>query len=60
MIKVVGVCLLAVASIPASARPLVCGRSSKPVELQGTVTKMEWINPHSSIHVDVSRIPTAR
>ena len=24
-----------------------------PVELKGTVTKMEWINPHSWIHVDV-------
>ena len=27
--------------------------SSKPVKLQGTVTKMEWINPHSWIHMDV-------
>lgn len=26
---------------------------SKPVKLQGTVTKMEWINPHSWIHIDV-------
>ena len=25
----------------------------KPVKLQGTVTKMEWINPHSWIHIDV-------
>lgn len=26
---------------------------SKPVKLQGTVTKMEWINPHSWIHLSV-------
>jgi len=25
----------------------------KPVRLQGTVTVMEWVNPHSWIHVDV-------
>jgi Family of unknown function (DUF6152) len=25
----------------------------KPVSLRGTVTKMEWINPHSWIHVAV-------
>ena len=24
-----------------------------PVELKGTVTRMEWINPHSWIHIDV-------
>lgn len=26
---------------------------NKPVKLQGTVTKMEWINPHAWIHMDV-------
>jgi len=26
---------------------------SKPVKLQGTVTQMEWINPHSWIHIEV-------
>ena len=26
---------------------------SKPVKLRGTVTEMEWINPHSWIHIDV-------
>ena len=25
----------------------------KPVKLRGTVTKMEWINPHAWIHIDV-------
>ena len=27
--------------------------ANAPVELRGTVTKMEWINPHSWIHIDV-------
>ena len=27
--------------------------SNKPLKLQGKVTKMDWINPHSWIHVDV-------
>jgi Family of unknown function (DUF6152) len=26
---------------------------NKPVKLRGTVTRMEWINPHAWIHVDV-------
>ena len=26
---------------------------SKPVTLKGTVTKMEWINPHAWLHVEV-------
>ena len=25
----------------------------KPIKLQGQVTKMEWINPHSWIHIEV-------
>jgi hypothetical protein len=29
--------------------------AKKPVKLRGTVTKMEWINPHAWIHVDVKR-----
>ena len=27
--------------------------AKKPVKLEGTVTKMEWINPHAWIHIDV-------
>src|SRR5262245_38539015 len=26
---------------------------SKPLALRGTVTVMEWVNPHSWIHIDV-------
>lgn len=27
--------------------------ANKPIVLRGTVTKMEWINPHTWIHIDV-------
>jgi len=27
--------------------------AKRPVKLRGTVVKMEWINPHSWIHIDV-------
>src|SRR5437660_7375695 len=27
--------------------------ATKPVKFRGTVTKMEWINPHAWIHIDV-------
>ena len=27
--------------------------SNKPVMLRGTITKMEWINPHSWVHINV-------
>jgi len=27
--------------------------AAKPVKFKGTVTKMEWINPHAWIHIDV-------
>src|ERR1700726_3816644 len=29
--------------------------AKKPVKLRGTVTKMEWINPHAWIHIDVKK-----
>ena len=47
--------LLAVAAIPASAHHAFAAEfdANKPVKLQGTVTKMEWINPHAWIHIDV-------
>src|SRR5205085_12186039 len=27
--------------------------SSKPVELKGAVTKLDWVNPHAWIYIDV-------
>lgn len=29
--------------------------ADKPVTLRGTITKMEWVNPHSWLHVDVAQ-----
>lgn len=29
--------------------------ADKPIQLEGTVTRMEWINPHAWIHLDVTR-----
>jgi hypothetical protein len=29
--------------------------ANRPVKFSGTVTKMEWINPHAWIHVDVKK-----
>ena len=28
--------------------------ANRPVRLEGVVTRMEWINPHSWIHIDVT------
>ncbi len=29
--------------------------ANKPINLRGTVTKVEWINPHAWVHVDVKK-----
>ena len=28
--------------------------ATKPVALRGTITRMEWINPHAWLHIDVT------
>ena len=55
MIRYLGVCLLAAIALPAWAHHSFAAEFdvTKPVKLEGTVTKMEWINPHSWIHIDV-------
>ena len=29
--------------------------AKRPIKLKGTVVKMEWINPHTWLHIDVKR-----
>jgi hypothetical protein len=52
--------LLAIAALALAAPSIWAHQSfaaefdpTKPVKLKGTVTQVEWINPHSWIHMDV-------
>ena len=53
-VVVVGAALL-LATGPASAHHALIAEFAvdNPITLRGTVTKMEWVNPHGSIHLDV-------
>lgn len=54
LMAVAGISLLAWA--PVFAHHSVAGEfdPSKPVTVTGTVTKLEWVNPHSRVHFDVT------
>ncbi len=53
----VGALLGIAAAAPAEAHHAFAAEfdASAPVELTGTVVRMEWVNPHTWIHIDVPR-----
>ena len=51
-----GVCALVAAALPLAAHHSFAAEydASKQVTLKGKVTQVEWINPHSWVHIDVA------
>ncbi len=55
---VAGICVwLAGTAVPVVAHHAFAAEfdGDRPVEFSGTVTKVEWINPHVWIHIDVKK-----
>ena len=56
-VSAIAVFTLCAAAAPVSAHHSFAGEFDveKPIKLQGTITKVEWINPHAWIHIDVKK-----
>ena len=48
---------IAIAAVPVSGHHAFAAEfdANNPIKMSGTVTKMEWINPHAWIHIDVKQ-----
>ena len=53
--------LVAALALPTAAVPVLAHHAfsaefdiNRPITVRGTITKMEWINPHAWIHMDVT------
>jgi hypothetical protein len=54
-VLIAGVVLLSIAPVRAHHAFSAEFDAKRPVKFHGTVTKVEWINPHTWIHLDVKK-----
>jgi len=52
-----GIVIGVIAAVPVSGHHAFAAEfdATRPIKLRGTVMKMEWINPHTWIHIDVKK-----